>query len=37
MQHWMATSTGVDRAALERAVEELKAQVPEELVARGVG
>jgi hypothetical protein len=37
MQHWTAMSIGADRAALERAMEETKAQVPGELVVRGVG
>jgi hypothetical protein len=33
----MATSIGADKVALEWAVEEMKMQVPEELVVRGVG
>jgi hypothetical protein len=37
MQHWMVASTDVDRTALERMVEGIKSQVPEELVPTGVG
>jgi hypothetical protein len=36
MQYWMAASTGTDRSALEWVVEEIKAQVPKELVVMGV-
>jgi hypothetical protein len=37
MQHWMIASTGVDRAALECLLEEIKSHVLEELVSVGVG
>jgi hypothetical protein len=37
LQHWMATSVGMDRTTLERAVVEIKTQVSEEMVASGVG
>jgi hypothetical protein len=37
LQHWMTVSSREDRAMLERMVEEVRSQVPEELVATGVG
>jgi hypothetical protein len=37
MQHWVVVSSGVDREAVEPMVEEVKVQVPEELVSAGVG
>jgi hypothetical protein len=37
LQHWMVVSLGCDRGVLELMVEDFKAQVPEEMVAAGVG
>jgi hypothetical protein len=37
LQHWMVVSLGRDRGVLELMVEDFKAQVPEEMVAAGVG
>jgi hypothetical protein len=35
--HWMAVCLGEDKAMLESMVEEIRSQVPEEIVATNVG
>jgi hypothetical protein len=37
MQYWMVAASGMDRVALELMVEEVKSQVPEELMMTGRG
>jgi hypothetical protein len=37
MQRWKIISTGGDRSALEQLIEAVRAQIPEEMIATGVG
>jgi hypothetical protein len=37
MQRWKIISTGGDRSALEQLIEAVRAQMPEEMIATGVG